>query len=136
MNHKVKKIIQNLIKGLIITILIGIAFQLYYGNIYTEYILLIGFICTIIISKAFLLPFANYKFVGKVVKSRVRTYVSGGKYAGTRFYRSEKKLKIKVKVKTRCGYVWRIFEYDGDEDDIPVGTKIRFTLFDDRPEII
>lgn len=149
MNRRVKVIIRNLIIGLIITAVMAVAFQIYYGSTYTLGVILIGVIATVLISKAFLLPFAKKTIEGTVIKSTVKNYivrkgpygkgagsvsgstrtVSGYKYSGV--------LRVAVTVKTIQGHkFWKTFNFNGEADEIPIGTKIRFTIFDDEPEFL
>lgn len=144
MNKRVKVIIRNLIIGLTLTAIAAISFQLYYGSTYTLGIIIIGLASTILISKAFLLPFAKMKIEGTVVKSRVKSYKEKeprGKQTLSYSYRAGvgpfyTSLKIAVVVKTVQGRKFLKRFYLGEQDNLPIGTKIRFTIFDDRPEII
>lgn len=145
MNRRIKVIKRNLIIGLIITALAAISFQLYYGSTYTLGIIIIGVVATVLISKAFLLPFAKMKIEGTVVKCRVKSYRLSeprGKQSLNYSYRAGvgpfyTSLGIAVVVKTVQGRKFlKRFDYLGEQDNLPIGTKIRFTIFDDRPEII
>lgn len=134
MNPRVKAIIRNLIIYLCITVVFAIAFHLYYGNIYTKYILIYGTVISLIVSKSFLLPFAKIKIEGTVIKTKVATYISASPARGLK---GTRELRISVKIKTHQGRKFiKTFEFNGDADDLPIGTKIRFTIFDDRPEVL
>jgi hypothetical protein len=134
MNIKAKRIIRNLLIGLIITALMALAFYLYYGNIYTGYILLYGSLISLIFSKSFLLLFLKMKIEGTVIRARVSEYIEA---APARGLRGQRRIKIAVTVKTLQGHkFWKTFHFNSEEDDLPVGTRIRFTIFDDRPEVL
>ncbi|MBE6692608.1 MAG: hypothetical protein E7586_04700 [Ruminococcaceae bacterium] len=145
MNKRIKVIIRNLIIGLTLTAVAAISFQLYYGSIYTSNVIIIGLVATVLISKAFLLPFAKIKIEGTVIKSRIKSYRTGeprGKQSLSYSYRAGvgpfyTSLRVAVVVKTVQGRKFlKRFDYFGEQDDLPVGTKIKFTIFDDKPEII
>ena len=145
MNKRIKVIVRNLLIGLILTAITAISFQLYYGSTYTLGIIIIGFVATILISKAFLLPFAKIKIEGTVVKSQVKIYKVSeprGKQTLSYSYKGGigpfyTALKIAVVLKTVNGIKFlKRFDYLGEQDDLPIGTRIKFTIFDDKPEII
>jgi hypothetical protein len=130
MKPEVKSIIKRLIKYSCVTVMLAIAFQLYYGSIFTGYVLLYGFIASLIFSKSFLLPFASIKIEGTVIKTKVATYPARGA-------EGRRELRISTRIKTTQGRRFiKTFKFRGESDDLPVGTKIRFTIFDERPEII
>ena len=134
MNPNVKSIIKRLIKYSCVTVMLAIAFQLYYGSIFTGYVLLYGLIASLIFSKSFLLPFANIKIEGTVIKTKVATYIYTPPARGAE---GRRELRISTRIKTTQGrWFIKTFKFRGESDDLPVGTKIRFTIFDERPEII
>ncbi len=146
--NNVKGIIRKLIIGFVLTLIVCIAFYFYYGNAYTIYLLLIGTIVSIIFSKVYLLPFAFMKIEGTVTKSKVKTYYdrkltssATGRAAGSSRtaigYSYSSRLKVVVSIRTIQGRWFRkAFDFESEEDNLPVGTKIRFTIFDNRPEIL
>ncbi len=145
MNKHVKTILRNLIIGLVITGIAAGAFQLYYGSTYTLGVIVIGVVSTILISKAYLLLLANTIIEGTVIKCNVKMYSVSepqGKQQKSYSYKggvvgSYKALKVAVVVKTINGRRFlKRFKYTDENDVLPIGTKIRFTIFDDEPEII
>lgn len=135
MNDRVREIIKKAVTGLVITLIIIIAMWAYYGNVYTWYIALIGAIVTIITSQAYLLPFSTMKIEGTVRKSTVKTFrdmaVLGSRKRGTTH------LRVVVSGRTIQGrWFKKSFEFNGEQDNIPIGTRIRFTIFDKRPIIV
>ncbi|MBO5786552.1 MAG: hypothetical protein J6R45_04430 [Clostridia bacterium] len=134
MNPNVRPIIKRLIIYLSVTAIFAIAFQLYYGSKYTLGVIVVGVLASLLFSKSFLLPFANVKIEGTVIKTKVATYIYAQPARGAE---GRRELRISTRIKTTQGrWFIKTFKFRGESDDLPVGTKIRFTIFDERPEII
>lgn len=134
MNESVRDIIKKIITGLVITLIAVIPMHIYYDGIYTLPLVLIGIAVTAVASRAYLLPFAFMKIEGIVKKSRVKTF-RDVKLGSRR--RGVSQLRVVVTVKTVQGRWFRkSFEFKSEADNLPVGTRIRFTILDERPVII
>lgn len=134
MKPEVKSIIKRLIKYSCVTVMLAIAFQLYYGSKYTLGVIVVGVLASLLFSKSFLLPFANVKIEGTVIKTKVATYIYAQPAKGAE---GRRELRISTRIKTTQGRRFiKTFKFRGESDDLPIGTKIRFTIFDERPEII
>ncbi len=145
MNNYTKSIIKKLIIGLGITSLFAIGLYSS-GRVSTAgWIILAGVLLSILISRAYLLPFAGMKTVGTVTSVNIEPYF-GRSIKGKANNQTQRKgisvstnleYEIAVIIQTDKGRtVHKTFPYIGNAQYLFVGTKISYTALDEVPTII
>ncbi len=148
MNNKLKSILKKLIIGIVITAVFTAGC---YFSDYSDHgtkVVLLGTVLSIIVSKAYLMPFAFRKITGTVTYINVEAYkkyknnarptgaVAAGVHKGS-VIRHQIKYEVITHITTDNGKeIVKTFPYDGSNYGIAPGAKIRFTHLDDYPEFV
>ncbi len=145
MNDFTKYIIKRLIIGLGITSLFAIGLYSAERGDNAIWVILAGTILSILISKAYLLPFAGIKTVGTVTSVNIQncfTRSIRGKSNRTTSrhgisFSTQSEYEIAVTIQTNKGKtVYKTFPYIESAQHLFVGTKISYTVLDEIPTII
>ena len=145
MNNFTKQIIKKLIIGLGITFLLALDLYLSERTDIVVGVILAGVLLSILISKAYLLPFAGKKTVGTVTSVNIEncfTRNTSGRANRTMNrhgigFSTQTEYEIAVTIQTDKGKtLYKTFPYIGEAQHLFVGTKISYTVLDEIPTIV